>query len=148
MIYAGRPYRRAFRCFSAAFIRPSQEHSDWTTTEIGFDLLVFCKGIGALNAQKDERTMAKKQAGRKPKGNLLKEIDAALALLTRVRALAASASAEVGTPQTKQKQIPVKAQSKRTLSADAREAIAAAQRKRWAKVRRAKKKAERAALTQ
>jgi|GEM_PF-1795976 len=92
--------------------------------------------------------MAKKQAGRKPKGNLLKEIDAALALLTRVRALAASASAEVGTPQTKQKQIPVKAQSKRTLSADAREAIAAAQRKRWAKVRRAKKKAERAALTQ
>jgi hypothetical protein len=90
--------------------------------------------------------MATKQTGRKPKGNLLKEIDAALALLTRVRALAASASAEAGTKQTKQ--IPVKAQSKRTLSADAREAIAAAQRKRWAKVRRAKKKAERAALAQ
>jgi hypothetical protein len=90
--------------------------------------------------------MAKKQAGRKPKGNLLTELDAAIALLTRVRALAASASAEAGEKQTKQ--TPIKAQSKRTLSADAREAIAAAQRKRWAKVRRAKKKAARAALAQ
>jgi hypothetical protein len=88
--------------------------------------------------------MVKKQAGRKPKGNLLTEIDAAIALLTRVRALAASA--EAGAQQTKQ--VPLKAQSKRTLSADAREAIAAAQRKRWAKVRRAKKKAARAALVQ
>jgi hypothetical protein len=88
--------------------------------------------------------MVKKQAGRKPKGNLLTEIDAAIALLTRVRALAASA--EAGAQQTKQ--VPLKAQPKRTLSVDAREAIAAAQRKRWAKVRRAKKKAERAALTQ
>jgi hypothetical protein len=88
--------------------------------------------------------MVKKQAGRKPKGNLLTEIDAAIALLTRVRALAASA--EAGAQQTKQ--TAIKAQSKRTLSADAREAIAAAQRKRWAKVRRAKKKAARAALAQ
>jgi hypothetical protein len=88
--------------------------------------------------------MVKKQAGRKPKGNLLTEIDAAIALLTRVRALAASA--EAGAQQTKQ--VPLKAQSKRTLSADAREAIATAQRKRWAKVRRAKKKAARAALAQ
>ena len=88
--------------------------------------------------------MVKKQAGRKPKGNLLTEIDAAIALLTRVRALAASA--EAGAQQTKQ--VPLKAQSKRTLSADAREAIAAAQRKRWAKVRRAKKMAARAALAQ
>ena len=88
--------------------------------------------------------MVKKQAGRKPKGNLLTEIDAAIALLTRVRALAASA--EAGAQQTKQ--VPLKAQSKRTLSVDAREAIAAAQRKRWAKVRRAKKKAARAALAQ
>jgi hypothetical protein len=46
------------------------------------------------------------------------------------------------------KQAPIKEQSKRTLSADAREAIATAQRKRWAKVRRAKKKAARAALAQ
>ncbi len=90
--------------------------------------------------------MVKKQAGRKPKGNLLTEIDAAIALLTRVRALAASASGDAGAQQTKQ--VPLKAQSKRTLSADAREAIATAQRKRWAKVRRAKKKAARAALAQ
>jgi len=90
--------------------------------------------------------MVKKQAGRKPKGNLLTEIDAAIVLLTRVRALAASASAEAGAQPTKQ--TPIKAQSKRTLNADAREAIAAAQRKRWAKVRRAKKKAARAALAQ
>lgn len=88
--------------------------------------------------------MVKKQAGRKPKGNLLTEIDAAIALLTRVRTLAASAEA---TAQPA-KQAPIKADSKRTLSADAREAIAAAQRKRWAKVRRAKKKAARAALAQ
>jgi hypothetical protein len=88
--------------------------------------------------------MVKKQAGRKPKGNLLTEIDAAIALLTRVRALAASASDEAGTQNTKQ--VPLKAPSKRILSADAREAIAAAQRKRWAKVRRAKKKTERTAL--
>jgi hypothetical protein len=88
--------------------------------------------------------MVKKQAGRKPKGNLLTELDAAIALLTRVRALAASAEA-IAQPA---KQAPIKAKSKRTLSADAREAIAAAQRKRWAKVRRAKKKAARAALAQ
>jgi hypothetical protein len=37
--------------------------------------------------------MVKKQTGRKTKGNLLTEIDAAIALLTRVRALAASAEA-------------------------------------------------------
>jgi hypothetical protein len=88
--------------------------------------------------------MVKKQAGRKPKGNLLSELDAAIALLTRVRALAASAEASTQPA----KQAPIKAKSKRTLSADAREAIAAAQRKRWAKVRRAKKKAARAALAQ
>jgi hypothetical protein len=35
---------------------------------------------------------------------------------------------------------------KRSLSADAREAIAVAQRKRWAKIKRQKKQADRAAL--
>jgi len=92
--------------------------------------------------------MVKKQTGRKPKGNLLKEIDAAITLLTRVRVLAASAVVSDGTGRQAAKQIPTGKQSKRTLSADAREAIAAAQRKRWAKVRRQKKKAERAALAQ
>jgi hypothetical protein len=92
--------------------------------------------------------MIKKQTGRKPKGNLVKEIDAAIALLTRVRALAAAASASDGViPQTA-KRVPAGKQPKRTLSLDAREAIATAQRKRWAKVRRQKKKAERAALAQ
>jgi hypothetical protein len=92
--------------------------------------------------------MVKKQTGRKPKGNLVKEIDAAIALLTRVRALAVSASASDGTSRQTAKQVPAGKQPKRTLSADAREAIATAQKKRWAKVRRQKKKAERAALTQ
>jgi hypothetical protein len=91
--------------------------------------------------------MVKKQAGRKPKENLVKEIDAAIALLTRVRTLAASAVSDGTTRQTA-KQTPAVKQPKRTLSADAREAIATAQRKRWAKVRRQKKKAERAALAQ
>ncbi len=88
--------------------------------------------------------MAKKQTGRKPKGNLVKEIDAAIALLTRVRALAALAPVSDGTSRSISKQAP----AKRVLSANAREAIAAAQRKRWAKIRRQKKKAERAALAQ
>jgi hypothetical protein len=88
--------------------------------------------------------MIKKQIVRKPKGNLVKEIDAAIALLTRVRVLAASETT------TRQSAKPASAtkQPKRVLSADARESIAAAQRKRWAKVRRAKKKAERTALAQ
>ncbi len=92
--------------------------------------------------------MVKKQTGRKPKGNLVKEIDAAIALLTRVRILAASAAVSDGTTRQNAKQIPAAKLAKRTLSADAREAIATAQRKRWAKVRRQKKKAERAALAQ
>jgi hypothetical protein len=92
--------------------------------------------------------MVKKQTGRKPKVNLVKEIDAAIILLTRVRALAASASVSDGTTQKLAKPVPASKQPKRTLSADAREAIATAQKKRWAKVRRQKKKAERAALAQ
>jgi hypothetical protein len=90
--------------------------------------------------------MVKKQTGRKPKGNLVKEIDAAIILLTRIRALAASAPESDGTSRQTAKQVPAGKQLKRTLSADAREAIATAQKKRWAKVRRQKKKAERAAL--
>jgi hypothetical protein len=86
--------------------------------------------------------MNKKQIIRKAKGNLVKEIDAAIALLTRARALAATDGAS---PKAA-KQVPAEKKTKRVLSADAREAIATAQRKRWAKVRRQKKQAERAAL--
>ena len=86
--------------------------------------------------------MVKKSIVSKPKGNLLKEIDAAIALLTRARALAA---ADGASPKAA-KQIPAEKKTRRTLSADAREAIATAQKKRWAKVRRQKKQADRAAL--
>jgi hypothetical protein len=96
----------------------------------------------------DNRTMVKKQIGRNPKGNLVKEIDAAIAILTRVRALAASTTVSDGTTQKLEKPVPASKQPKRTLSANAREAIATAQKKRWAKVRRQKKKAERTALAQ
>ncbi len=92
--------------------------------------------------------MAKVQIGRKPKGNLVKELDAAIALLTRVRALAASSTVSDGTAPKVVKQISAAKQPKRVLSSDAREAIATAQRKRWAKVRRQKKQAERAAIAQ
>jgi hypothetical protein len=96
----------------------------------------------------DNRTMAKKTTGRRPEGNLVKEIDAAIALLTRVRALAASTAVSDGTSRQAAKPTPVGKQAKRALSSEAREKIAAAQKKRWAKVRRQKKKAEREALAQ
>jgi hypothetical protein len=73
--------------------------------------------------------MMKKTTARKPKGNLVKEIDAAIVLLTRVRTLAASYGVMDGIA----KPAPAGKAVKRVLSADAREAIAAAQRKRWAK---------------
>jgi hypothetical protein len=92
--------------------------------------------------------MSKKQSGRKPKGNLVKEIDAAIASLSRVRELALSAAAADGANGRAVKKAPAGKQPKRILSADAREAMAAARRKRWAKVRRQKKKAERVALAQ
>jgi hypothetical protein len=86
--------------------------------------------------------MMKKTTARKPKGNLVKEIDAAIVLLTRVRTLAASYGVMDGIA----KPAPAGKAVKRVLSADAREAIAAAQRKRWAKVRRQKKQTARAAI--
>jgi hypothetical protein len=92
--------------------------------------------------------MVKKQTVSRPKTDLVKEIDAAITLLTRVRALAESTVASAGTMQRYPKAALSGKQPKRTLSADAREAIAAAQRKRWAKVRRQKKKTERAAHAQ
>ena len=91
--------------------------------------------------------MSKEQVGRKPKGNLVKEIDAAIALLSHVRALAASGTGSVETKSKAEKKAPAAKLPKRILSADAREAIASAQRKRWAKVRRQKKQALRLAAS-
>jgi hypothetical protein len=90
--------------------------------------------------------MAKKQTGPKPKGNLVNELDAAIALLTRVRALAVAEATTDPTSSKAAKTTASKTPAKRVLSTSAREAIAAAQKKRWAKVRRQKKQAERAAL--
>jgi hypothetical protein len=87
--------------------------------------------------------MSREQTGRKPKGNLVKEIDAAIAILTRIRALTV---ADTNVAAKAGKQVPSAQPAKRLLSADAREAIANAQRKRWAKVRRQKKQAARAAV--
>jgi hypothetical protein len=92
--------------------------------------------------------MVKKATERKPQGNLVKEIDAAIGLLTRVRSLAVSTAASGGTSRQAAKLAPASKQPKRVLSADAREAIATAQKKRWAKIRRQKKRAEQAALAQ
>ena len=84
----------------------------------------------------------KRQSERKSNGSLIRDLDAAIALLSRVRALASSDD----TNTKAVKSTPTGKTAKRTLSTEAREAIAAAQRKRWAKVRRQKKQAQRAAV--
>ncbi len=83
--------------------------------------------------------MAKKQAGRRQDRNLVTEIDAAIAMLTRIRSLAVSD----GAFKQAAKHVPARKQAKRVLSSEAREKMAAAQHKRWAKVRRQKRQAER-----
>ena len=83
--------------------------------------------------------MALKKAGSKPNGSLIKVLDAAIALLTHVRSLAVAAT-ESEESKHQSKMIDLK-QPKRTLSQEGREAIAAAQRKRWAKIKRQKRKA-------
>ncbi len=60
--------------------------------------------------------MVKKQTGRKPKGNLVKEIDAAIVLLTHVRALAAPAAVSDGTSRQTAKQVSARKEPKRILS--------------------------------
>src|SRR3954467_168104 len=92
----------------------------------------------------DSRTMVrgKRQSERNSNGSLIRDLDAAIALLSRARGLASSndTSTKAVKPASTGKT------AKRTLSTEAREAIAAAQRKRWAKVRRQKKQAQRAAV--
>ena len=82
------------------------------------------------------------KGARKSTNSIVKELDAAIALLTRTRALAASI---IGNPKAVSSTSQGR-KAKRTLSTEAREAIAAAQRKRWAKVRRQKKLAQRGVL--
>lgn len=90
--------------------------------------------------------MRKGKIERATTGSLVTEIDAAIALLTRVRAMAVSNNTPQGRITIAKKQAVESRPVKRVLSAEAREAIATAQKKRWAKVRRLKKHAERAAL--
>ena len=90
--------------------------------------------------------MRKGKIQRATTGSLVTEIDAAIALLTRVRAMAVSNNTPQGMITIAKKQAVASRPVKRALSAEAREAIATAQKKRWAKVRRLKKQAERAAL--
>jgi hypothetical protein len=86
--------------------------------------------------------MSKELVVPKATGRFVKQIDAAIALLTHVKSLA---TADGAAPKSA-KQPSANKQVKRSLSADAREAIAVAQRKRWAKIKRQKKQADRAAL--
>ena len=66
--------------------------------------------------------------------SLIAEIDAKIARLETARNLLA------GTERTRKVGRPKKTAPRRVLSADAKERIAAAQRKRWAKVRKAAQK--------
>ena len=84
----------------------------------------------------------KRQSERKSNGSLIRDLDAAIALLSRARALASSN----GTSTKAVKPNSTGKTAKRRLSTEAREAIATAQRKRWAKVRRQKKQAQRGAV--
>ena len=90
--------------------------------------------------------MRKGKIERATTGSLVTEIDAAIALLTRVRAMAVSNDTPQGMIAIAKKQAVASRPVKRVLSAEAREAMATAQKKRWAKVRRLKKQVERAAM--
>jgi hypothetical protein len=74
--------------------------------------------------------------------NIVSEIDAEISRLHQVRALltgtSTSAKRKPGRPAGAS--LPKKTQAVRTLSAEAREKIAAAQRARWAKSKKAAKK--------
>ena len=90
--------------------------------------------------------MRKGKIERATTGSLVTEIDAAIALLTRVRAMTISNNILQGMITISKKQAVASRPVKRVVSAEARESMATAQKKRWAKVRRLKKQAERGAL--
>jgi hypothetical protein len=81
--------------------------------------------------------------------NIIEQIDAQIANLHAAKALLAGAVTKSGPGRPKKSasvSIPTKPKvAKRVLSAEAKENIAAAQKKRWAKARRASKKAAEAA---
>ena len=81
--------------------------------------------------------------------NIIEQIDAQISKLQTAKALLTGAVAKNGPGRPKKSvsvSIPAEPKSaKRVLSAEAKENIAAAQKKRWAKVRRASKKAANAA---
>jgi hypothetical protein len=80
--------------------------------------------------------------------NIIEQIDTEISKLQTAKALLTGAVTKSGPGRPKKSagvSIPVKAKSgKRVLSAEAKEKMAAAQKKRWAKVRRAAKKAAKA----
>lgn len=80
--------------------------------------------------------------------SIIVAIDAQIAKLKEVRNLIASGGKTGTTPDTKTtaSKGTIKKSSKRVMSPEARERIAEAQRKRWAKSKRAAKKAASAAV--
>ena len=82
---------------------------------------------------------------------IIEQIDSQISKLQEARALLAGTVTKNGPGRPKKGAsalVPVKAKSaKRVLSAEAKEKIAAAQKKRWAKARRASKKAAKAEAT-
>jgi hypothetical protein len=80
--------------------------------------------------------------------NIIEQIDAEISKLHTAKALLAGAVTKNGPGRPKKSasvSIPTKPKSaKRVVSAEAKEKMAAAQKKRWAKVRRASKKAAKA----
>ena len=75
-------------------------------------------------------------------GTIVAAVDAEIAKLKEVRALLAlNGTVDALTSRKAAKRVIVKKSIKRVMSPEARERIAAAQRKRWAKSKRAAKKA-------
>ena len=74
---------------------------------------------------------------------LLAEIDRGIAILQKARALCLNGEAAAGTKVKPGK--PARTPTKSSMSEEGRARIAAAQKKRWAKVKRAKNKAAKAA---
>jgi uncharacterized protein YbaP (TraB family) len=75
----------------------------------------------------------------------IKALQKAQALVLKSEAVAPKAKATAA-KSAKVTKVPVKKAAKRGMSEEGRAKIAAAQQKRWAKIRRAKKKAAKAAL--
>jgi hypothetical protein len=108
----------------------------WIITETPSNLVPFYEGELAMNTQA-----------------IIAALDQQIARLKEVRSLLGSAAKVNGMaaikrgPGRPKKMASVEATGKRILSAEAREKIAAAQKVRWAKARKAAKKAAKAEAT-